>query len=80
MNNHEINLSFILSDTFKKTLHNAEHGSADEQFHLGIMYIMGHGTDRDFIKAGIWFDKAKRQGNSLAKTALDYLNNFNPPK
>ncbi|PHI30478.1 tetratricopeptide repeat protein [Budvicia aquatica] len=78
MNNPDINLSTILSDVFKKTSKKAEQGNADEQFHLGIMYVMGHGTDRDFTKARLWFEKAANQDNSLAKTAVAYLDKINP--
>lgn len=74
MNNPDINLSTILSDVFKKTSKKAEQGNADEQFHLGIMYVMGHGTDRDSTKARLWFEKAANQDNSLAKA--DYFHSL----
>ena len=40
----------------------AEHGHADSQYHLGVMYSEGHGTARDDAKAMYWFARAAEQG------------------
>ena len=41
----------------------AEHGHADAQYHLGVLYSEGHGTARDDAKAMYWFARAAEQGD-----------------
>ena len=41
----------------------AEHGHANAQYHLGVMYSEGHGTAHDDTKAMYWFARAAEQGD-----------------
>ena len=48
----------------------AEHGSADAQYSIGVMYQHGLGVSRDYSEAEKWFRKAEAQGNTAARNAL----------
>ena len=48
----------------------AEHGSADAQYSIGVMYQHGLGVSRDYAEAEKWFRKAEAQGNTAARNAL----------
>ena len=48
----------------------AEHGSADAQYSIGVMYQHGLGVSRDYAEAEKWFRKAEAQGNAAARNAL----------
>ena len=52
----------------------AAQGIAGAQYNLGVLYARGDGVTKDLSKAaGLW-RKAADQGYTLAKTALDTLN------
>lgn len=52
----------------------AEHGNAQAQFHLGMMYRQGNGLPQDNKEAGGWLNKAAEQGHveSQENLALMY--------
>jgi uncharacterized protein len=43
---------------------------ATAQFNLGLMYVNGHGVQRDDSAAALWFRKAAEQGYALAQSNL----------
>ena len=48
----------------------ADAGLAQAQYNLGLLYVNGHGVDKDLETASVWFQKAAVQG--LPEAALDY--------
>lgn len=48
----------------------AEHGNADAQFRLGLMYREGKGVPQDDKQAVAWFGKAAEQGQAEAQENL----------
>ena len=48
----------------------AEHGSADAQYMLGLLFSSGLGVPQDDAKAALWFRKAAEQGSSNAQVEL----------
>jgi uncharacterized protein len=48
----------------------ANDGDATAQFNLGLMYVNGHGVQRDDSAAALWFRKAAEQGYALAQSNL----------
>ena len=44
----------------------AEHGSADAQYNLGIMYFTGQGVPKDSAEAAKWFRLAADQGDAAS--------------
>lgn len=48
----------------------AEHGNADAQFNLGLMYFNGTGVPQDDQAALRWFRMAADQGDAFAQFAL----------
>ena len=45
----------------------------DAQYHLGLRYLNGQGTDKDLLEAKRWFSKASRQEHMAARTQLALL-------
>lgn len=43
------------------------------QYRIGKMYALGYGTDRDYAKAFIWFEKSAAAGNKFAQYSLGSL-------
>ena len=48
----------------------AEHGSAQAQFNLGLLYYEGRGVPQDFETAARWFQRAANQGFDRAQRNL----------
>jgi len=48
----------------------AERGYASAQYNLGVMYEYGQGVSQDYGEALIWYRKAARQGDEMAKNKL----------
>jgi TPR repeat protein len=48
----------------------AEHGNADAQFNLGLMYREGKGVPQDVKEATAWLSKAAEQGQAEAQENL----------
>ena len=49
----------------------AEHGHADAQVNLGIMYATGQGVPQDYIQAHMWFNlAASRSTGALRERAV----------
>lgn len=48
----------------------AEKGDAKAQFRLGMAYLQGKETPKNYLKAVQWFTKAANQGNSDAQFGL----------
>ena len=45
----------------------AEHGNAEAQYHLGIMYRSGHGVPKNNATALQWYKKAAVLGHAQGK-------------
>ncbi|KXS33197.1 MAG: Sel1 repeat family protein [Candidatus Gallionella acididurans] len=60
----------------------AQHGSADAQKLLGVMYANGQGLPKDYTKAIEWFSKAAEQGHAGAQRNLGlmYVNGLGVPQ
>ena len=54
----------------QKILHGAQIGNAVAESCVGILYYLGQGVPRNFVKAAYWFRKAAAQGNADAETGL----------
>ena len=50
----------------------AEHGSAQAQFNLGVMYHQGQGVPQDDKEAAGWWSKAAEQGHAEAQDNLGF--------
>ena len=48
-------------------------GNAAAQNYLGLIYLDGHGVDKDFKKAKQYFEKAEAKGNASAQYKLGSL-------
>jgi TPR repeat protein len=48
----------------------AEAGNADAQYHMGILFALGRGVERDIQQAENWFLKAARQGHTGAQYSV----------
>jgi len=48
----------------------AEHGNAQAQLYLGMMYRQGKGVQQDDKQAGLWWNKSAEQGNMEAQEHL----------
>ena len=51
----------------------AEHGNAEAQLHLGLMYDGGQGVPRNYPEAVKWFRKAAEQGLAQAQLKLGLM-------
>jgi TPR repeat protein len=51
----------------------ADHGDAEAQYKLGVMYYQGEGVKQDYQKAFFWFEKAAVQGNAEVQALLGVL-------
>lgn len=60
----------------------AEHGDANAQYNLGLMYAKGEGVAKDYAAAAKWYSKAADQGNINAQynLGLMYSNGEGVPK
>ncbi len=56
------------ADAVKSNRKDAEHGNANAQYNLGVMYSQGLGVTQDHAEAVKWYRKAAAQG---AKTKLN---------
>jgi len=56
----------------------AERGYASAQYNFGVMYEYGQGVSQDYGKALIWYRKAARQGDEMAKNKLAQLASIDP--
>jgi len=54
----------------------AEHGDANAQYNLGVMYDFGKGVPQDFATARQWYEKAAAQGHAGAQNNLGGLYEF----
>jgi len=50
----------------------AEQGNAGAQCHLGVMYAIGDGVQKDSTEAAKWFRKSAEQGNATAQSSLGW--------
>lgn len=64
------------NEAFSELKGPAAAGNAEAQNGLGILYINGHGVDKDFDKAFKWFELAARSGlsNAQFQVGIAYLN------
>ena len=60
----------------QKILHGAQIGNAVAESCVGILYYLGQGVPRNFVKAAYWFRKAAAQGNADAETGLGAMYYF----
>ena len=60
---------------FLRVKKEAEHGDADAQYNLGLMYYNGQGIDQDYREAVKWYQKAAEQGNADAQNNLGLMYN-----
>ncbi|MBC7906153.1 MAG: peptidoglycan-binding protein [Rhodospirillaceae bacterium] len=51
----------------------AQTGDAESQYMMGRLYSLGDGVPKDFVQAWVWFDRAARQGHSLAAEARESM-------
>ena len=51
----------------------AEKGNVGAQRHLGYLYEIGAGVDRDWLKAAEWYCKAAEAGDEGAAAALGFI-------
>ena len=51
----------------------AEKGNVGAQRHLGYLYEIGAGVDRDWLKAAEWYSKAAEAGDEGAAAALGFI-------
>ncbi|MBC7952714.1 MAG: peptidoglycan-binding protein [Rhodospirillaceae bacterium] len=51
----------------------AQAGDGESQYMMGRLYSLGDGVPKDFVQAWVWFDRAARQGHSLAGEARDSM-------
>jgi TPR repeat protein len=60
----------------------AEHGDADAQYALGVMYDSGQGVPRSYITATEWYSRAAEQGDANAQSTLGlaYLDGHGMPR
>ena len=58
---------------FQEWLPLAEQGNAKAQTNLGIMYVLGIGVPKDYVKAHMWFSLAKAEGHEGAAKSLDMV-------
>lgn len=70
--------------TYESHLKNYEvnYRTAVMEHNLGLMYLNGHGTDKDLTKAFVWFDKAAKRGlpESKHNLGLMYANGYGVKK
>lgn len=52
----------------------AEAGNADAQYFLGIMYLNGQGTEKNWPEAGKWFQASAEQGDVGAQYLFGEMN------
>jgi formylglycine-generating enzyme required for sulfatase activity len=57
----------------------ADHGLADAQYNVGVLYDGASGVPRDIEQAKIWYQKAADQGYAPAKAALQRLQSAPAP-
>ena len=50
----------------------ASSGDARAQYHLGMMYLLGDGAEKDLVESTKWFDLAAKQNNPYAQYQLGY--------
>ena len=55
----------------------ADQGSADAQFFLGHMYLVGQGVQQDYIEAGKWERMAAEHSYAAAQSELENLEHYN---
>jgi TPR repeat protein len=58
---------------FKEWKAAADHGQAEAQFDLGVLYAQGKGVRRDLTEASKWYRLAADQGNAEAQFALGQM-------
>ena len=60
----------------------AEHGDAEAQFNLGVMYANGESVPKDIVEATVWYRKAAERGHAWAqyRLGLGYTNGRGIPK
>lgn len=51
----------------------AQAGDAESQYMMGRLYSLGDGVPQDFVQSWVWFDRAARQGHSLAAKARESM-------
>jgi uncharacterized protein len=51
----------------------AEHGDAEAQFNLGVMYGDGLGVSQDYVRAHLWFNLAVSNGVTETIQYRDFL-------
>jgi TPR repeat protein len=51
----------------------ADHGNANAQFYLGVMWEFGWGVPQNYAEAATWYRKAADQGDTGAETNLGIM-------
>lgn len=59
--------------TFKLLKPLANHGNAQAQYMVGVLYFSGEGVERNYAEARNWFRKAADQGDKLAQGKLGLM-------
>jgi len=62
--------AFAQLPDFKETKERAEHGDAEAQYNLAVMYDMGVGAPKNYTESGKWYAKAAGQGIAEAQFQL----------
>lgn len=58
----------------------AQAGNAEAQYMMGRLTSLGDGVPQDFVQAWVWFDRAARQGHSLATAARTSMEHILTPE
>ncbi len=61
------------ADAVKSNRKDAEHGNANAQYNLGVMYSQGLGVTQDHAEAARWYQKAAEQGLADAQYNLGVM-------
>lgn len=51
----------------------AQAGDAESQYMMGRLCALGDGVPKDFVQAWVWFDRAARQGHTMAAEGRDTM-------
>jgi TPR repeat protein len=61
------------AEAVKRYRPEAEHGDADAQYNLGVIYERGQGILRDYVEAVRWYRAAAEQGHAHAQFSLGVM-------
>jgi TPR repeat protein len=66
--------------TIENLIEKAKSGDVLSQSKLGVMYAYGQGVAKDLSQAYAWLTLASGQGNEIASTTLNYVNELITPE